>query len=167
MKAIVRGYGIGMSTAQKQLIRSQAADVTRTRGTARKPSPPRDIQVQSGPRGLFVTWGLPSGFNTDIQRWRVYKDNEAVLYAEINDRGTRQCFIEATAGSAPPVTNVFISSVNSLGVESQKVQAKGSATTEAGAPSMPGVPPGYTSGSGAGINSNYLQNYFVRGTTPL
>ena len=157
MKVIQRGYGIRMTTEDRQISRAQARDTTLTRGTAQVPQPPRDIIVQSGPRGLLVTWNLPSGFSTDIQRWRVYKDDENTLYAEINDRGTRQCFIETTSGSTPPVVNVFVSSVNNLGVESQKVQQQGKATTEAGAPSMPSVPPGYNStGSGGGnTNTNY------------
>lgn len=151
MKAIVRGYGVRMGTEQRQTARAQAADVTRTRGTAQVPQPPRDIICQNGPRGLLATWNLPTGFNSDIQRWRVYKDSEDTLYADINDRGTRQCFIEATSGSTPPVVNIFVSSVNNLGVESRKVQAQGQAATEAGAPSMPSVPPGYTAtGSGGG-----------------
>jgi hypothetical protein len=93
---------------------------------------------------------LPAGLNSEIQRWRVYKDDENTLYAEVNDRGTRQHFIESTSGSTPPVTNIFVSSLNSLGIESQKVQAQGQAATEAGAPTMPSVPPGYTSGGAGG-----------------
>lgn len=167
MKAILRGYGVGVTVAQKQISKATASDATRTRGTAQKPNPPQDIQVQSGPRGLFVTWGLPSGFNMDIQRWRVYKDNEDTLYAEVNDRGTRQCFIEATAGTTPPVVNVFVSSLNSLGVESHKIQAQGKSATETGAPAMPNVPPGYTSGSGANLAANYLQNSRFPGGFPF
>lgn len=139
-----------MNTEQKQVARAQARDATLTRGTARLPQPPRDIIAQSGPRGVLLTWNLPAGFNTDIQRWRVYKDDENTLYAEVNDRGTRQHFIEATSGATPPVTNFFVSSLNSFGVESQKVQVQGTAAVEAGAPSMPSVPPGYTSGGAGG-----------------
>lgn len=166
MKLISRGYGIGMSTQERQNARAQAADVTRTRGTAQVPQPPRDIICQPGPRGMLVTWNLPAGFNNDIQRWRVYKDDENTLYADINDRGTRQCFVEATSGATPPTVNVFISSVNNLGVESAKVQAQGKASTEAGAPSMPSVPPGYTATiSGGGDRST---NYRTRsGLTPV
>src|SRR6266550_5606729 len=134
MKLILRGYGIRMTTEQKQIARAQARDVTLTRGTAQKPQPPRDIIVQSGPRGLLVTWNLPAGLNSDIQRWRVYKDDENTLYAEINDRGTRQHFIESTSGATPPTINLFVSSVNALGIESPKVQVQGAATAEAGAP---------------------------------
>src|SRR2546430_801782 len=161
MKVILRGYGIRMTSEQRQVARATARDTILTRGTAQRPQPPRDIVAQSGPRGILVTWNLPSGFNSDIQRWRVYKDDENTLYAEINDRGTRQHFIEATSGATPPTVNVFVSSLNSLGVESQKVQAQGKATVEAAAPAMPSVPPGYTSGNygGGDTNTNYKGRY--------
>lgn len=151
MKCILRNYGIGMNTVKRQAERARAADFTRTRGTARVPLPPRDIIAQAGPRGILLTWNLPERNYLDIQRWRVYKDDENTLYAEVTDRGTRSHFIEATAGSSPPVTNFFVSSINSLGVESPKVQVQGSAAVEASAPSMPSTPPGYTqTGSGGG-----------------
>lgn len=160
MKVIQRGYGIRMTTEQRQVARANARDITLTRGTAQKPQPPREIITQSGPRGVLLSWSLPAGLNTDIQRWRIYKDNESTLYAEIMDRGTRQHFIEATSGTTPPVTNFFVSSLNSLGVESQRVQAQASASVEAGAPSMPSSPPGYTDGGAGGGNrgTGYMLN---------
>jgi hypothetical protein len=163
MKLILRGYGIRMTTEERQIARAQARDMTLTRGTAQKPQPPRELIVQQAPRGLFLTWSLPPGFNADIQRWRVYKDDENTLYAEINDRGTRQCFVEATAGASPPVVNLFVSSLNSLGIESQKVQVQGQAATEAGAPPMPGPPPGFTQGGAGGGNTrtNFQQQVFL------
>lgn len=159
MKVILRNYGIRMTSEQRQVARAQARDMTLTRGTAQLPSAPRDIICQSGPRGMLVTWNLPAGFNADIQRWRVYKDDENTLYSEVNDRGTRQCFVETTAGSAPIVTNVFVSSVNALGQESVKIQAQGKASVESGAPSMPSVPPGFNSGAAGGGNTN--TNYII------
>lgn len=154
MKLPYRGYGIRMNTEQKQLAKSQARDIVLTRGTAQRPQPPRDIICQNGPRGILVTWNLPSGFNSDIQRWRIYKGDENSLYAEVFDRGTRQHFIESTAGSTPPVTNIFVSSLNNFGVESQKVQVQGVAAVEAGAPSMPSAPPEYTNTGSGGGNRN-------------
>lgn len=157
MKTTLRGYGFGMTTVQRQQARIDLAVATRTQGVARRPLPPRDLQLQSGPRGILLTWKNPTGYTLDIQRWRVFKDDENTLYAEINDRGTRQCFVETTSGSTPPTVNLFVSSVNNLGVESQKVQAQGTATTEAGAPSMPSAPPGYTSerSGGGSTDTNY------------
>lgn len=153
MKVILRNYGIRMTNEQKQVARAQASDMTRTRSTAQVPSPPRDLILQAAPRGILVSWSLPAGFNTDIAKWRVYKDTESNLYQEMADRGTRQCFVETSAGATPPVTNIFVSSINLLGYESQKVQAQGQAAVEAGAPPMPPSPPptgspfgGYTGG---------------------
>ena len=78
------------------------------------------------------------------------------LFADLKDPNTTQHFIEATSGTTPPVTNIFVSAVNALGVESNKVQAQGASTAEAGAPAMPSTPPTYTtpytgpSGGGGG-----------------
>jgi hypothetical protein len=153
MKVVQRNYGINMDTVQRQIARANAAEIVRTRGTSRKPRPPRNVICQSGPRGILVTWNLPAGYTSDIQRWRIYRDNESTLYHELTDRGTRQFFIEATAGSTPPTVNVFVSSLNNLGVESAKVQAQGAAAAEAGAPAMPSAPPGFTSGGAGGGNT--------------
>ena len=74
----------------------------------------------------------------------VYKQDESRLFEEIRDRGVRQKFIESTAGATPPSVNVFISSINALGVESTKVQGQGSATAEVAAPVMPDATTGST-----------------------
>lgn len=157
MKVILRGYGVGMSAGERQNARTRAADLTRTRGTTLVPQPPRDIICQSAPRGVLVTWNYPA-VNFDIQRWRVYKGNEQTLFAEIKDRGTRQCFVDLTAGASPLVVNVFVSSLNSAGVESAKVQSQGSAIAEAGAPSLPTSPPEYNdvNSGGGDLSTDYL-----------
>lgn len=154
MKAILRHYGYRTNQEQRYALRTQAADLVRTRGTSRKPAPPREIILQSGPRGVLLSWSLPAGMFTDISGWRVYKDNESTLYAELKDRGARQHFIEATSGATPPTGNFFISSVNLFGVESQKVQVQGKSTVESGAPPMPPSPPGYTQGDAGGGNTS-------------
>lgn len=135
--------------AQSPAERIKSADYLATRGTRTPPSPPRDIIAQSGPRGIYLTWSNPQVFN-DIAGWRVYKDDEKTLYHAMHDRGTRQAFIEATAGTTPPTVNVFVSAVNSFGAESVKVQVQGKALAETGAPSMPSAPPGYTGTKGGG-----------------
>lgn len=122
----------------------RTSDFLRTRGTVKIPSPPRDIIAQSGPRGVLLTWSNPNQYS-DVTGWRIYKGDENTLYTEIRDRGNRQCFVESTAATISPVSNFFISSVNSLGKESQKVQAQKAALNESGAPAMPGSPPGFTS----------------------
>lgn len=146
MKVILRGYGINMTNQQRQVARSQARDMVIARGTGRAPVSPRDVFVQSGPRGILVNWRAGEGFTADIAGWRLYKDTEDSHFADILDPNTQQHFIESTAGSTPPVTNIFVSSINQLGVESPKVQAQSTATVEAGAPSMPSTPNTYTSG---------------------
>jgi hypothetical protein len=129
--------------------RIRAADYLVTRGTRTPPAPPRDITAQSGPRGIYLTWSNPPVFN-DIAGWRVYKDDELTLYHGVHDRGTKQAFVEATAGTTPPKVNIFVSSVNVFGAESVKVQVQGSALAETGAPVMPPAPPGYTITKGGG-----------------
>ena len=146
MKAIQRNYGVRMNSVQRQDARATASDMVRTRGTNQRPGAPRDLQAQSGPRGILLNWRPPAGFSNDIAGWRIYKDDETSLFAAINDGGTTQHFIETTAGSTPPVTNFFVSSINQLEVESQKVQLQAKATVEAGAPTMPSTPPTYTTG---------------------
>lgn len=153
MKAILRGYGIRMNTEQRQVARASASDMVRTRGVARTPGAARDLIPQPAPRGIFLSWSLPAGMTDDIAGWRVYKDDEKTLYVELHDRGSRQHFIETTAGATPPVTNLFVSSINALGVESRKVQIQGTALPESGAPAMPSSPPGYTSGRSGGGNT--------------
>lgn len=138
MKVILRGYGNGMTLTQRQNARTQAADTTRTRGTSKVPLPPQGVVCQPGPQGILVTWNYPQ-FNEDIQRWRVYKNNETTLYAEIKDRGTRQCFVDGTSGV--PI-NVLVSSLNMSGVESPKTVSKG--TPAASTAAVPNVPPEYT-----------------------
>lgn len=160
MRYIGQLWNQSRGPAERQALRVQATDFVRTRGTAQIPPPPREITVQSAPRGLYLTWNLPDPRDPGtsyIVGWRVYKDDENTLYEEIRDRGNRQKFVESTAGSAPPVTNVFISSINALGQESQKVQVQGSALTEAGAPTFPGAPPGYTGTGGKNTSTRQGQ----------
>lgn len=153
MKVLLRGYGVNMTPQQKQDARSQAADMTRTRGTNQVPQPPLGVITQSSSRAIVVSWSLPTKPNADIQRWRVYKGDESSLYQEINDRGIRQCVVDATAGSSPPTTNIFVSSVNSIGQESVKVQAQGTATPETGAPTVSVAP---LANTGISTSTNYL-----------
>lgn len=126
--------------SQKPAERVKTAERMKVRGTSRSPAPPRDVFVQSGPRGVLVNW-RPSQKAPDIIGWRIYKGDENSLFAEIHEPSTTQHFIETTAGSSPPVENIFISSINKLGIESATVQAQGAALTEAGAPIMPDTPP--------------------------
>lgn len=139
-----RGYS--MTIQQRKSI----SDAIVTRGTKQVPSPPRDLQVQAGPRGALLTWKLPVN-NSDIAGYRIYKGDENTLYEESHDRGRRQEFVELTAGATPPITNLFVSCLNAAGAESAKIQIKAQASAEAGAPTLPSTPPGYNDeGAGGG-----------------
>jgi len=145
----------GQTALDRNKERQVALDFLRNRGTAKLPQAPRDIIVQSGSRGVLLTWNLPQVF-FDIIGWRVYKNDENTLFHELRDRGNRQLFVECTSGTTPPTTNFFVSSINALGRESRKVQAQGKATAETGAPSIPSTPPEYTkTASGGSDRSNY------------
>lgn len=137
---------------QKQKARVQAEDYLRLRGSKQIPQPPRGLFFQSGPQGFFVSWSLPAQFD-DIVGWRIYKGDEATLYQEIRDRGIRQKFINSTAGATPPTVNIFVSSVNALGVESAKIQGHGSAKADATA--TVAVPKTNTASTGTNTSSSY------------
>jgi hypothetical protein len=145
-------FGKNPATADEAFLRRQVAtDFVRQRGTAKQPNPPRDIIPQSAPRGIYLTWGLPPGDATDIAGWRIYSPDENTLVGQLSDRGTRSFTVPATAGSNPANINIFISAVNSLGVESTKVLTTGKAIAESGAPTQPSVPPGFTVGAGSDL----------------
>jgi len=160
LKTIIRGYGIMMTTEEKQTTKAQAADLVRTRGTSQVPQMPRDLFAQAAPRGILLNWLPPSGFSSDIAGWRIYKDDETKLFAEIREPLTTQHLVETTAGATPPVVNLFVSSFNRSGVESPKVQIQGAALAESGAPSMPSTPPTYTtpytSGGGGSRSGKFI-----------
>ncbi|MBV9179878.1 MAG: hypothetical protein JO356_01085 [Acidobacteria bacterium] len=143
MKIIRRNYGINMTPNERIQARRDAQDTTITRGTDRKPDPPRDVIATAAPRGVLLNW-RPPFYATDLAGYRVYKDSETSLFAEIRDPLATQHFVDCTAGTTPPTTNFFISSVSKIGRESQKVMIQGSATAETGAPAMPVTPPTYT-----------------------
>lgn len=143
-------FGKSPQNADETFLRRQVAtDFIRQRGTGQPPDPPRDLIAQSAPRGVQVTWGLPASGGADIAGWRVYSPDETTLIAKLPDRGARQYIVPATAGASPSSINVYISAVNQLGVESGKILVSGKATAEAGAPSQPAPPPGYSAGPGS------------------
>lgn len=140
----------GMTPDDLQRERQLTLDRLRDRGTAKRPLPPRELIAQPAPRGVFLTWSLPERNYQDIVGWRVYKNDENTLYHDLADRGVRKLFVEATAATVSPKFNMFVSSLNGLGKESPKIQIQGAAANESGAPTMPGVPPGYNSGGAGG-----------------
>jgi hypothetical protein len=124
-------------------------------GNGQSPSAPRDLQAQAGSRGALLTWKMPTKNAQWIRGFRVYKDTENNLAAEIQDPGRRQLYVTLTSGTTPPVTNFFISAISQTGAESAKVQIKAVSLAETGAPSVPGTPPGYTQEGSGGGNTGY------------
>lgn len=137
-----------LSQSQVYRTRQQATDFIRQRGTSDQPGAPRDIIVQASALSVLISWSLPAGDSSDISGWRVYTPDEGTLApgGSIQDRGVRQLSVPGTSGLA---LNVFVSSVNALGVESTKVQAQGTSAAFAGAPPVPSAPPGYSSTGGS------------------
>lgn len=123
-------------------------------GSADVPPAPREFSIQSGARKVLLTWGLAAN-DKITAHWRLYKDTEANLVMEIADRGTRQIFLDVTAGTTPPTYNFFVSGVSIQGREGPKVQAQGKALAETGAPSDPSVSSDFTAGGSGGGNTSY------------
>lgn len=144
MKVIRRNYGVNMTAQDRAQARRDAQDTVIARGTDRKPDAPRDVVLTPAPRGLLANWRAPAFAAGDLAGFRIYKDDETKLFAEIRDPTATQHFVEATAGTTPPTTNIFVSSVSKLGRESAKVMAQGAAIAETGAPAMPTTPATYT-----------------------
>jgi hypothetical protein len=129
----------------------QAAEFIRMRGTNKRPDPPRSLQAQSARAGILITWEFPAAFK-DIAGWNIYKGTESQKQDGLKDPNTRQYFMPSSSGATPPIVNVFISAVNALGAESQKVQIQGKALVEVGAPANPNPPAGSSSSGDAGAN---------------
>jgi hypothetical protein len=151
-----------MSARERQQLKSQAHDLMFLHGDARRPEPPRDVYAQPGSRKSLITWKLPVN-SFRVARFRVYLGDESTLFRETPDIATRSADIPLTAGASPPVMNVFVSAVSVDGIESTKVQVQASSTAEAGAPSDPTPPPGYTS-EGPGGGDTEPREPRIRGT---
>lgn len=130
-----------MNPQTSEPLDQQAATAfARQNGTNARPQPPRNLQAQAGSRKILATWDAP--IVTDgIVGYKIYTDNEGSLLDSIYDPNVRQYSVPASAGSAPPTKNIFISSI-SKNNESVKVQIQSKASVEAGAPVDPSVPPG-------------------------
>lgn len=103
-----------------------------SRGTSKQPEAPRDLQFQTGSRGGLLTWKLPVS-SADVSGYRVYKDDEASLYEEIQDRGRRQEYIELTATPSGSVAITAIArAANIVTVTVAKVVRKGDSVVVAG-----------------------------------
>lgn len=116
-------------------------------GSPRRPDAPRDVTAQSGPGGALIKWLLPASNADNVTGWRIYKDTEDNIAIDLKDRGAREYFLPLTSGATPPITSVFLSTVNGF-TESQKVQVKAQALADAASPgAVPIPPPGYSGGN--------------------
>jgi hypothetical protein len=127
------------SVTGKYLDKAAALSWARTNGTSNKPQQPRNPQAQSGSRGALITWDMPVVFS-DIVGFRIFKDSENSLLDTIYDPNVRQYKVQLSAGASPQVTNLFISSFNVRGMQSNPVQVQASSLAEASAPADPAAP---------------------------
>jgi len=105
----------------------RSGDLFNARGLATRPPPPRNIIVSGTHAVLIVKWDAPAfPLVNYVNGWRIYLDTESNLVASISDAAltTYQVSIGDTQKH-----NIFVSSLNRMGLESRKVQAQGSATS--------------------------------------
>lgn len=149
----MKAYGVATVRGPQTAAEIRAgADILSLKGTSDRPDSPRDLRYLASSRGALIFWSLPTSFS-DIVKWRIYKDTEVNMITELSDRGTRQVTIELTSGTTPPVTNIFVTSVNAAGRESIPAHIQAQATAETGAPAAASAPADYT-GTG-GRNKSY------------
>ena len=105
----------------------RGADLYNARGSAQAPAPPRNILVTGGSKVLVVTWNPPvPQLAGTVTGWRIYLNTETNLIGAISDPALTTYVV--TVGDTIK-HNVFVSSLNRMGLESRKVQAQGSATS--------------------------------------
>ena len=105
----------------------RSGDLFNARGPASRPASPRNIIVTGAHAALTVKWDAPTlPLANYVTGWRVYLDTESNLIGSISDAAltTYQVSVSDTHKH-----NIFVSSLNRLGLESRKVQAQGSATS--------------------------------------
>lgn len=126
-------------------------------GSGRRPDPPCSIMAQPGPNCLIVTWSNQGTAANALCSTRVYLDVESNLFATLAP-GCVYTTIPATGGPNPPVRAFYLSFITPGGVESRKVQGKGSAAPQANGaapPTNPQPPSGAgTVGAGSAGNGN-------------
>lgn len=106
----------------ERILQENASTVGKVAGyRRRRPDPPRDLQVTVGTLDVTISWTAPVN-PVDVAGWRVYKDTESNLIDKIADPSTTQVKIKLSISSP---TAFYISSVNSIGQESIKIQAIG------------------------------------------
>lgn len=94
-------------------------------GSRRRPEPPRNIQAQGGSLEILLTWNAPTQAK-GIVGWKVYKDNEGNLIAEIRDFDVRQYKHKMPAST----TAAFYVSSFTPKAESIKAQVLGTSNSD-------------------------------------
>lgn len=102
----------------ERVMQEQASATLGVVGSRKRPDPPRSLIAQPGSLEALITWNAPQKMG-DISAWRIYKDTENNLIDTITDVGTRQ-YKPKLPASTP--TAFYISAINSLKIESVKVQ---------------------------------------------
>jgi hypothetical protein len=116
----------GAKPILERVMRETAVAVTPLISTRKRPDPPRSLISQPGSLEATITWNAPAKA-TDIALWRIYRDNENNLVDSIPDPNARQ-YRPKLPASTP--TAFYVSSVNSAGRESIKVQIIATANTD-------------------------------------
>lgn len=130
----------------QRVLQETAGTVLQVAGSQNRPDPPRSIITQPGSLEVLLTWNAPFRAS-DISGWRIYKDVESNLVDSIPDPNVRQARIKVPANTP---TAFYISSINSAGRESIKIQVIAKANTDqlvvSGGTSgtTPSLPPGYS-----------------------
>jgi hypothetical protein len=147
-------YGAALPILQR--MNQEASRTTSVlAGSRKRPDPPRSLISQSGSLEALITWNAPQKF-ADIVGWRVYRDNESSLVDSIFDPNSRQYKPKLPANTP---TAFYVSSINSLNVESIKIQIIATANNDQMVVSgtgggtngtTPSRPPGYGGEPGGG-----------------
>lgn len=148
----------------KYLSKEAAKTFIGVNGSQGKPGQPRSLQAQSGSRKVLVTWDLPAD-KTDIQGWKIYNGTDRALLDTVNDASVRQYAVPASSGATPTTANIWVSSFNAAGIESNPVQVQGTATAEAGAPSDPAPPAGSPASGNTGVTGDINTGFTDAGFT--
>lgn len=96
------------------------------------------MQAQGGNSKLVVTWNAPED-DTGVVRYNIYKDDENGFY-DSKPASVRRCDVAFTSGATPSAGSVYVSSLNALGKESNKVQAIATPVVDATAVADPTPP---------------------------
>jgi hypothetical protein len=96
------------------------------------------VQAQGGNSKLVVTWNAPED-DVGVSRYNIYKDDENGFYGSV-PVSMRRYDVAVTSGTTPSASAVYVSSVNALGKESNKVQAIGTPVVDTGAVADPSPP---------------------------